>query len=254
MSGHSKWAGIKHKKGLLDAKRGKLFTKLIREVTVAAKDGGGNSDSNPRLRLAIQKCKDANMPADNIDRGVKKGTGELEGTIYENISFEGYGPGGIAVIVDVLTDNRNRATSEVRNIFSKRGGNMAGAGSVAFQFAKKGVFTIKTDAIKEDDLMNIVLEIGAEDMTVEEDLYEVTCQPQDFDKVRVALQKANLKVESSDLSMVPKNTVKVNDVDSAKRILGLVDEMEDSDDVQNVYSNFDISDDIMKQIEDEGEK
>ncbi|MFA6636238.1 MAG: YebC/PmpR family DNA-binding transcriptional regulator [Candidatus Omnitrophota bacterium] len=249
MSGHSKWASIKHKKGALDAKRGKLFTKLIREVTVAAREGGGDVDSNPRLRLAVQKAKDANMPADNIERGIKKGTGELEGVSYENISFEGYSVGGVAVIVEVLTDNRNRATSSVRAAFSKRGGNMAGAGSVAFQFDKKGVFTIKKGGMSEEQLFEIILDAGAEDMEVEDEFYEVVCAVQDFDKVRTALTAKGIEVESGELSMVPKNTVKVDDVDVARKILALVDDLEDNDDVQNVYCNFDIPDNILKQIE-----
>jgi YebC/PmpR family DNA-binding regulatory protein len=251
MSGHSKWATIKHKKGALDAKRGKTFTKIIREITVAAREGGGSVDSSPRLRLAVQKAKDANMPADNIDRAIKKGTGELEGTTYKNISFEGYAPGGVAVVVDVLTDNSNRATSEVRSIFSKRGGNMAGSGSVAFQFERKGFFIIKKEDIKEDALMDIVLEVGAEDMTSDEEFFEVTCLPHDFDKVRTGLVNKNVKVESSELTLLPKNTVKVTEADVAKKIMTLVEELEDNDDVQNVYTNFDISDEILKQIESE---
>ena len=251
MSGHSKWASIKHKKGALDAKRGKIFTKLIREITVAAKDGGGDPDSNPRLRLAIQKGKDANMPADNIDRAVKKGTGELEGVSYENVSFEGYAQGGVAIIVEGLTDNKNRTTSEVRSIFTKRSGNMAGAGSVAFQFEKKGVFLVKREDAAEDELMDTALESGAEDLTSDEDFYQVTCAPQDFDIVRTGLTAKNVKIESGELSMIPKNSVKVEDVETARKILGLVEDLEDNDDIQNVYSNFDISDEILKQIETE---
>ena len=249
MSGHSKWASIKHKKGAADAKRGKIFTKLIREITVAARDGGGSTDSNPRLRLAIQKAKEANMPADNIERGVKKGTGELEGVNYENVSFEGYAIGGVAVIVEGLTDNRNRTTSDVRSIFTKRGGNMAGAGSVAFQFERKGTFLVKKSDAEEDSLLTVVLDSGAEDMTSDEDFFQIICMPQDFDKVRTALSNNDVKVESGELSMVPKNTVKVGDVESAKKILGLVEDLEDNDDVQNVYTNFDVSDDILKQLE-----
>jgi len=251
MSGHSKWASIKHKKGAVDAKRGKIFTKLIREITVAAREGGGNIDSNPRLRLAIQKAKDANMPADNIDRGVKKGTGELEGISYENVSFEGYAPGGVAVIVEGLTDNKNRTTSEVRSIFLKRSGNMAGAGSVAFQFKKKGVFLVKRENANEDELLNISLDTGAEDLTFDEDFFQITCAPQNFDKVRTGLVEKEVTVESGELSMVPKNTVKVENIDTAKKILALVDDLEDNDDVQNVYSNFDIPDEVLKQIEEE---
>lgn len=251
MSGHSKWASIKHKKGALDAKRGKIFTKLIREVTVAARDGGGDIEANPRLRLAVQKAKDANMPADNIERGIKKGTGELEGVSYENVSFEGYALGGVAVIVEGLTDNKNRTTSVVRSVFTKRGGNMAGAGSVAFQFDKKGVFLVKSADAKEEELLDIALEAGAEDITSDEDFHQITCAPQDFDKVRTGLTGKGVKIESGEFSMVPKNTIKVEDVETARKILALVEDLEDDDDVQNVYSNFDISDDILKQIESE---
>ncbi len=251
MSGHSKWSSIKHKKGALDAKRGKIFTKLIREITVAAREGGGNQDSNPRLRLAVQKAKDANMPSDNIERGVKKGTGELEGVSYETVSFEGYAPGGVAVIVEGLTDNRNRTTSDVRSIFAKRGGNMAGAGSVAFQFEKKGIFLVKKEDANEEELLNVILEAGAEDLTSDEDLFQVVCRLQDFDKVRSALIAKKVKLESGELSMIPKNTVKVEDAERAKKVLTLVEELEDNDDVQNVYSNFDISDEIQNKIEED---
>lgn len=249
MSGHSKWSSIKHKKGAADAKRGKIFTKIIREITVASKEGGGDPDANPRLRLAIQKAKDANMPADNIERGIKKGTGELEGATYEEVSFEGYAPGGVAIIVEGLTDNKNRVTSEVRSIFTKRGGNMAGAGSVAFQFDKKGVFIVKKSDADEDELLEIALEAGGEDMTSDEDFFEITCQPTSFDKVRTGLVDKNVKLESSELSMVPKNTVKVEDAATAAKILSLVEDLEDNDDIQNVYSNFDIPDEILKEID-----
>ncbi|MBF0217568.1 MAG: YebC/PmpR family DNA-binding transcriptional regulator [Candidatus Omnitrophica bacterium] len=251
MSGHSKWATIKHKKGAADAKRGKLFTKLIREITVAAREGGGNQDANPRLRLAVQKAKEANMPSDNVDRAIKKGTGELAGVSYENVSFEGYGISGVAIIVEGLTDNKNRTTSDVRSIFTKRGGNMAGQGSVAFQFEKKGLFTVKNEGLKEEELMSLALDAGAEDMTLESDVFEITCPPQDFDKVRVFLTKAKVKIESGELTMIPKNTVKVNDIETAKKMLQLVEELEDNDDVQNVYANFDIPDEILKKIESE---
>jgi len=249
MSGHSKWASIKHKKGALDAKRGKIFTKLIREITVAARTGGGDVDSNPRLRLAIQKGKDANMPAENIERGIKKGTGELEGVSYENVSFEGYAIGGVAVIVEGLTDNKNRTTSEVRAMFTKRGGNMAGAGSVAFQFDQKGVFMVKKDVSSEEELLDIALEAGAEDLTSDEDFFQITCAPHDFDKVRTGLSEKNIKIESGELSMVPKNNVKIQDLETAKKVISLVEDLEDNDDIQNVYSNFDIPDEMFKQIE-----
>jgi YebC/PmpR family DNA-binding regulatory protein len=250
MSGHSKWASIKHKKGAADAKRGKIFTKIIREITVAAREGGGNPDANPSLRLAIQKAKDANMPAENIERGIKKGTGELEGVTYENVSFEGYAPGGVAVIVEGLTDNKNRTTSEVRSIFTKRGGNMAGAGSVAFQFEKKGVFMVKREDADEDELLGIALESGAEDLTSDEMFYQIICAPQDFDKVKTGLSEKSVKVESSELGMTPKNEVKVEDAETAKKILALVEDLEDNDDIQHVYTNFDIPEEILKSIEE----
>ena len=248
MSGHSKWASIKHKKGALDAKRGKAFTKLIREITVAARNGGGNMDGNPRLRLAIQRAKDANMPADNIDRAVKKGTGELEGVNYEEITYEGYGPGGVAVIVEALTDNKNRTTGEVRNIFSKRGGNMAGQGSVSWIFEKKGYLVVNKDQITEDKLMSIVLEAGAEDMKTEETTYAVTTQPSDFEAVKKSMEDNKVRIESAEITNVPKNTIRIAG-DDAKKVLSLVNEIEDNDDVQNVYANFDIPDDILKELE-----
>ncbi len=251
MSGHNKWSSIKHKKGAADAKRGKLFTKLIREITVAAREGGGSLDANARLRLAVQKGKEANMPAENIERAIKKGTGELEGVSYDNVSFEGYGIGGVAVIVEGLTDNRNRTTSEVRSTFTKRGGNMAGAGSVAFQFEKKGIFLVQAEGNEEEDLMAIAIDAGADDFTSDEDFFQITCQPQDFDKVRTGLLANSVKIESGELSMIPRNTVKVEDSETARKILTLVEELEDNDDVQNVYSNFDIPDEILKQIEND---
>ena len=251
MSGHNKWSSIKHKKGAADAKRGKLFTKLIREITVAAREGGGSLDANARLRLAVQKGKEANMPAENIERAIKKGTGELEGVSYDNVSFEGYGIGGVAVIVEGLTDNKNRTTSEVRSTFTKRGGNMAGAGSVAFQFEKKGIFLVQAEGNDEEGLMAIAIDAGADDFTSDEDFFQITCQPQDFDKVRTGLLANSVKIESGELSMIPKNTVRVEDSETARKILTLVEELEDNDDVQNVYSNFDIPDEILKQIEND---
>ncbi|OGW75592.1 MAG: transcriptional regulator [Omnitrophica bacterium RBG_13_46_9] len=248
MSGHSKWASIKHKKGALDAKRGKIFTKLIREITVAARQSGGKPEANPRLRLAIQRAKDSNMPADNIERGIKKGTGELEGVNYEEVFYEGYGPGGVAIMVDVLTDNKNRTTSEVRNIFSKRGGNMAGSGSVSWMFEKKGYIVINKTAIEEDRLMSIILEAGAEDMKSEETTYAITTQPADLDSVKKAIEDNKIAVESAEVTKVPKSTIRVVGED-AKKLLVLVDELEDNDDVQNVYGNFDIPDDILKEME-----
>ena len=248
MSGHSKWASIKHKKGAADAKRGKAFTKLIRELTVAAKNGGGNPISNARLRLAIQRAKDANMPQGNIDRGIKKGTGELEGVSYEEISYEGYGPGGVAIMAEALTDNKNRATSDIRNIFSKKGGNMAGQGSVAWMFEKKGYIVVNQEAIEEDKLMSVVLDAGAEDMKTEETTYAITTRMEDFEKVKKALEENNVKVEAAEITNVPKSTVKLTG-DDAKKVLALVSELEELDDVQNVYANFDIPDEILKELE-----
>lgn len=250
MSGHSKWSTIKHKKGALDAKRGKLFSKLTKEITVAAKHGK-DSDTNPRLRLALSKAKEANMPSDNVDRAIKKGTGELPGVIYEETTYEGYGAGGVAIMVEALTDNKNRTTSEVRTIFSKQNGNMAGQGSVSWMFAKKGYFAVPKVGTDEEKLMNLVLDAGAEDMkTDDEENFEVITSPKDFEKVKEALSKNNIKWQEAEITMVPNTTIKL-DLAQAKQVLGLVDALEDNDDVQNVYSNFDIPDEILKQIEKE---
>ena len=245
MSGHSKWATIKHKKAATDAKRGQLFTKLIKEISVAAR-GGGNPDTNPRLRTAIERGKEARMPADNIDRAIKKGTGQLEGVSYEDIALEGYGPGGVAIYVEGVSDNRNRTTSEVRTIFTKRGGNMAGAGSVAWMFEKKGCVIVSKNNIEEDKLMGLALDAGATDMIVEDENYVVETTPQDFDKVKKAIEGAGVKAESAEITFLPKNTVKVLG-DVAKKVLDLVDALEEHDDVQNVYANFDIPDDLLKE-------
>ena len=245
MSGHSKWAGIKHRKAAQDAKRGKMFTKIVKEVSVAARHGGGDINTNPRLRLAIQRAKDVNMPADNIERAVKKGTGELEGVSYEEVTYEGYGPGGVAILVEALTDNKNRTTSDVRNIFSKKSGNMAGSGSVNWMFEKRGYFLISKSSIDEDSLTAIALEAGAEDLTEESDSYEIKTQPQDFENVKKALEEKGVKLEASELTMIPKSTIKLAS-DKAKVVLGLVEALEDHDDVQNVYANFDIPDDLLK--------
>jgi len=244
MSGHSKWASIKHKKGALDAKRGKLFTKIIREITVAARAGGGNPDMNPTLRLAISKAKAANMPADNIERGIKKGTGELPGVSYEEVTYEGYGPGGVAVLVEALTDNKNRTTADVRGIFTKKGGNLAGAGSVNWIFGKKGFMTILKSDASEDKVMEVALENGAEDISESGDVFEITIPISDFEKVKSALAANNIKTQSAELTMIPTSSVAL-DGDKAKKALELVDALEDSDDVQNVYANFDIPDDLL---------
>lgn len=244
MSGHSKWSSIKHKKGAADAKRGKVFSKLAKEMTVAAKLGGGDVNTNPRLRMVVEKARTENMPHDNVERAIKKGTGELEGVNYEEVTYEGYGPGGVAILVEVLTDNKNRSTSEIRTIFSKRGGSMAGHGSVNWIFKKKGYILVKKESIDEDTIMSIALEAGAEDMKAENDMYEITTGTADFDKVKTAFEKAKIKTESAEITMIPANTIKLEG-DAAKGALSLVEALEDHDDVQNVYANFDIPDNII---------
>jgi len=249
MSGHSKWASIKHKKAATDSKRGQLFTKVIKELTVAARNGGGNADSNPRLRLAISKAKEANMPKDNIDKAIKKGTGELPGIVYEEVTYEGYGPNGVAVLVDVLTDNKNRAAAELRNIFTKKNGNMAGAGSVAWQFQQKGIIIVDKNQINEDKLMNIILENGAEDMVVQDSSYEISTSIKDFENVKKAVEDAGVKPSSAEITKVPSSTVKIEDKSVAGQVLSLVSSLEEHDDVQNVYANFDIPDNILDELE-----
>lgn len=244
MSGHSKWATIKHKKAATDAKRGSLFTKLIKEITIAARSGG-KPEANPRLRVAIERAKEASMPSDNIERAIKKGTGELEGVSYEDMQLEGYGPGGVAIFIEGVTDNRNRTTSEIRTIFSKRGSNMAGAGSVSWMFEKKGYFVISKGTIDEDKLMGIVLDAGAEDLVVEDENFAVKTAPADFFKVKKALEDNKIAMEDSEITLLPKSTVSVTG-DDAKKVLELVEALEDHDDVQHVYANFDIPDDLMK--------
>lgn len=243
MSGHSKWATIKHKKAATDAKRGSLFTKLIKEITVAARSGG-NPDNNPRLRVAIERAKEASMPSDNIDRAVKKGTGELEGVSYEDIVLEGYGPGGVAIYVEGVSDNRNRTTSEVRTIFTKKGGNMAGAGSVAWMFEKKGYIVVSKKSIDEDKLMGIALDAGAEDMVVEDENYAIKTAPIDFIKVKKAIDDNKIPTEDAEITFLPKNTVKLEG-DDAKKVLDLVEGLEEHEDVQHVYANFDIPDELL---------
>jgi YebC/PmpR family DNA-binding regulatory protein len=243
MSGHSKWATIKHKKAATDAKRGSLFTKLIKEITIASRSGG-KPESNPRLRVAIERAKEASMPADNIDRAVKKGTGELEGVSYEDITLEGYGPGGVAIYIEGVSDNKNRTTSEVRTIFSKRGSNMAGAGSVSWMFEKKGYFVINKNTIDEDKLMSIVLDAGAEDLVAEDENYAVKTAPADFFKVKKALDDNKIATEDAEITLIPKSTVKVAG-DDAKKVLDLVDALEEHEDVQHVYANFDIPDELI---------
>jgi YebC/PmpR family DNA-binding regulatory protein len=239
MSGHSKWATIRRKKGALDAKRGKLFTKLIKEITIAARDGGGDPNGNPRLRLAIDNAKAANMPADNIDRAIKKATGELEGAHYEEITYEGYAPAGIAVLVEVVTDNKKRTVAEVRHLFSKSGGNMGEAGSVAWMFERKGVLTLPRQNKTEDDMMEIVLDAGADDLQTEEEVFVVQTSVESFEPVRKALKEKKLEIENASLQWVAKNHITVSGED-AEKVMKLIEALEDNDDVQNVFSNADI--------------
>ncbi|HWZ53000.1 MAG TPA: YebC/PmpR family DNA-binding transcriptional regulator [Granulicella sp.] len=239
MSGHSKWATIKHKKGALDAKRGKIFTRLIKEITIAAKQGGGDPDGNPRLRTAIAAAKAENMPADNIKRAIQRGTGELEGVSYEEITYEGYGPGGVAVIVHVLTDNKNRAVSEVRHAFTKNGGNLGESNSVSWMFTKKGVIVVAKDAASEDKLTEIVLEAGAEDLSDEGEGWEILCEPKEFEAVLAALKAANITPEHAEITMISSTYTKLEG-STANQMMRLLDTLEDLDDTQNVYSNFDM--------------
>jgi YebC/PmpR family DNA-binding regulatory protein len=238
MSGHSKWATIKHKKGALDAKRGKIFTRLLKEIAVAAK-GGGNPDSNARLRTAVAAAKAENMPQDNIKRAIQRGTGELEGVNYEEIKFEGYGPGGVAIIVDVLTDNRNRAVSEIRHAFSKNGGNLGESGSVRFMFSKKGVIAIEKGAATEEQLMDIVLEHGGEDLNDEGDSWEILTDPASYEAVSGAIKAAGIATVMSEVTMVASTYTKLEGA-QANQMVRLLEALEDSDDTQSVYSNFDM--------------
>ena len=248
MSGHSKWASIKHKKGALDAKRGALFTKLIKEITVAAKNGGGSIDTNARLRTAIQKAKESNMPADNIDRAVKKGTGELPGVVYEEVTYEGYGTSGVAILIEALTDNKNRTASEIRNILEKKGGSMSGAGSVAWQFHKKGFIVVNKESVDEDKLMTIALDSGAQDFNSDKDSFEITTDPQDFEKVKKAITDAGIVTANAEVTRLPSATVKVAGLNEAKNVMTLIETLEDNEDVQNVYSNLDLPDEVLQQL------
>jgi YebC/PmpR family DNA-binding regulatory protein len=246
MSGHSKWATIKHKKGAADAKRGKLFAKLARQIEVAARAGGGDVDSNATLRTAVQKAKGAQMTNDAIDRAIKRGTGESGGESYEDITYEGYAPGGVALLIDVLTDNRNRTSADVRNILTKGGGSMAEPGAVGWQFSRRGIVLIDGNGVDEDELMMAALEAGAADVEADGDAWQVTCEPTDTFDVKDALEAAGFTIISADMPMVSDNLVPVATVEEAKKILRILEAIEDNDDVQDVYSNFDISDEIME--------
>ena len=246
MSGHSKWATIKHKKGALDAKRGKIFTRLIKEIAIAAKNGG-DPDTNPRLRTAIAAAKAENMPADNIKRAIQRGTGELPGATYEEFMLEGYGPGGVAILLDINTDNRNRTVSEIRHAFGKNGGNMASAGAVAYLFHKKGDIVIPKTAAKEDDLMGIVLEAGADDLKDDGENWEVITDPSSFEAVVEAVKKAGIQPVSATVAMVPQNYIKLEG-QQATTMIRLIEALEEHDDVQNVHANFDIDQKLLEEV------
>jgi YebC/PmpR family DNA-binding regulatory protein len=244
MSGHSKWSTIKHKKAKIDAERGKIFTKLIREITTAARQGGGDENANPRLRAALLAAKAANMPMTNIERAVKKGTGELPGVVYEEKIYEGYGPSGVAVMIQTLTDNANRTTSEVRHHLTRHQGNLGESGCVSWMFENKGLIIVKRQDCEEDRLMELILNLGVDDMTVEDDTYEIVCPPSNFTKVKEALDGQKIPIASSEITFLPKTTVKVEGK-QAEQVLKLMEVLEELDDVQNVYSNFDMD---MKEI------
>jgi YebC/PmpR family DNA-binding regulatory protein len=244
MSGHSKWATIKHKKAAVDARRGKVFTKLIRELTSAARMGGGDPDSNPRLRTAVAAAKTANMPSDTIQRAIKKGTGELPGEVYEEITYEGYGAGGVAILVDVLTDNKNRTVAEIRHLFAKHGGNLGETGCVAWMFARKGLITLNTNQIDEDTLLELVLEAGGDDIKTEADVYEIVTAPEAFEDVRSTLEQKGLTFDVAEVTMMPQNTVPVEGK-QAEQVLRLMEALDDQDDVRKAHANFDISDEVM---------
>ncbi len=247
MSGHSKWSSIKHKKAAKDAKRGKLFTKLIKEITVAARLGGGDINANPRLRTAVTTARENSMPNDNIDRAIKKGTGELEGVHYEEVNYEGYGPGGAAIMASVLTDNRNRTVSEIRRVFEKHGGNMGAAGCVAWMFHKRGLITVEKGKVEEERLIEVALDAGADDVTDSDDVFEVVTPPENFEAVKTALGAAGVATASAEVTMVPENTVSLTGKD-AEQTMKLLDELDDHDDVQNVASNADIPQEELQRL------
>jgi len=245
MSGHSKWSTIKHKKGAADAKRGKIFTRILKEMTVAARMGGGDQTGNPRLRAAVAEAKANNMPKDNIERAIKRGTGEIEGLTYEELTYEGYGPGGVAVMVETMTDNTNRTTPEIRHIFEKCGGNMGTPGSVRFQFERKGYFAVEKSAVSEDKLMEVALEAGADDLQTEDEGFEIYTSPENFEQVRQALEKNNIPTVEAKLGQIPANYVKL-DEGKAKSMVRLIEMLDDHEDVQNVWTNFDLPEEMME--------
>jgi len=249
MSGHSKWSTIKRKKGAADAKRGQIFSRLSKEITLAAKNGGGDPDMNPKLRTVLLKARAENMPVENTDRAIKKGTGELPGVVYEEFVYEGYAPHGVAVIIEVTTDNKNRAASDVRSTFSKNGGNLAGTGAVAFMFQRTGQFIISKDKADEETLMDIVLEAGAEDLKVEEEYFEVLAPLTEFDNVSQALSQAGIEPDNAELAYLPENLTPISGAEDAKQVLRIIDALDDLDDVQNVFHNADIPEALMPDVE-----
>ncbi len=253
MAGHSKWANIKHKKSREDAKRGKLFSKLVKKITVAARNGGDDPEINNDLALAIQKAKDANMPKDNIQRAIKRGTGDLEGVSYEEFVYEGYAPAGVALYMNIMTDNRNRAASEIRHVLSKNGGNLGENGCVSWMFERKGQLIIDRSEVDvdEDEIMMATLEVGAEDINITEDSIDIITDPSDLKDIRSQLEDDGYKFDSGDVVMLPENEIALEDSSDAKKVLKLIDALEDHDDVQDVYANFDIADEVMTEIEDE---
>jgi YebC/PmpR family DNA-binding regulatory protein len=244
MSGHSKWHSIKHKKAAVDAKRGKAFSRVIKEITIAARLGGGDPDGNPRLRTAIQNAKSVNMPQDNITRAIKKGTGELPGVSYDEVTYEGYGPGGVAIMVEIMTDNKNRSVAEIRHIFSKHNGNLGETGCVAWMFQKKGLIILPVEGVNEDKLMEVVLEAGGDDINRETDTFEVTTEPDAMETVKNAIEKAGLPISEASVTMIPQSTIKLEGK-QAVSMLKMMEALEDHEDVQNVYANFDIDEDVM---------
>jgi YebC/PmpR family DNA-binding regulatory protein len=247
MSGHSKWASIRHKKGAVDAKRGKVFSKLIKEITVAARLGGGDPEGNPRLRVAIQAAKAQNMPKDNIARAIKKGTGELAGTSYEEYNYEAYGPGGVALMMNCLTDNRNRTIADIKHIFERHGGNLGEPGCVSWIFEKKGLFVFERNSVEEEKLLDLALEAGAEDIKESDTQFEVLTDPADFESIKKAFDNEGLSYSLAEISMIPQNTVKLDGRD-AERVLSLLEALEENDDVSHVYANFDIPDEVMEAL------
>jgi YebC/PmpR family DNA-binding regulatory protein len=249
MSGHSHWAGIKHKKAAIDAKRGKVWSKVARMIIVAARAGGGDPSANLSLRYAIDKAKSVNMPKDTIEKAIKKATGETGGETFSEVHYEGYGPGGVAIMVEALTDNHNRTAPEIKRIFEKHGGSLGTSGCVNWMFSKKGLITVKTAGVNEDELMEIALAAGADDMKNTGELFEITCELGSYEQLKNALNEKGIAVEASEISMVPQNTVPVSDAATAKKIISLMEALEDHDDVQNTYTNFDIPDEIMSKVE-----